>query len=238
MSGRPPNTVGGVGDCTPLTSVNNSANASDIYLPCGLIPDSMFIDAFSLSDRNNQVVPWRRDQISWASDRSVKFQNMTQQYINANPGISLRVPPGLQSLAVPNQQFDMTNEDFIVWMRVAGLPTFRKLYARLENGLPAGDYSLNIQVRYSTQIFGGTKSIVITSTSFIGGYNIFLGVSYIVVGGLCLLLAAIFFVVNLLKPRQLGDPSLLSWNKDASSSVSVIFVLISLCCTVLTFFPS
>ena len=44
------------------------------------------------------------------------------------------------------------NEDFIVWMRTAAMPTFRKLYRKLvltgpttfQNGLPQGNYTLNI----------------------------------------------------------------------------------------------
>lgn len=34
-----------------------------------------------------------------------------------------------------------------------------------------------------------------------GGRNNFLGISYIVVGGLCIVLGAIFTVTHLLKPR-------------------------------------
>lgn len=43
------------------------------------------------------------------------------------------------------------NEDLMVWMRTAALPTFRKLYRRVdhvgvfENGLPAGNYTLRIE---------------------------------------------------------------------------------------------
>ncbi len=44
------------------------------------------------------------------------------------------------------------NEDFIVWMRTAAMPTFRKLYRKLvstnsstfQNGLPRGNYVLTI----------------------------------------------------------------------------------------------
>lgn len=108
-----------------------------------------------------------------------------------------------------------------MWMRVAGLPVFRKLYARLPNGLPAGRYTVNIANKYSTAIFGnGTKSIVVSNTSFIGGYNTFLGYAYIAVGSLCLALALVFFVVNLVKPRKLGDPSLLSWNREGSAVIN------------------
>lgn len=42
------------------------------------------------------------------------------------------------------------NEDFIVWMRTAAFPTFKKLYRRLSrvhyfvDGLPAGNYTFHI----------------------------------------------------------------------------------------------
>ena len=128
------------------------------------------------------------------------------------PNASGTPPPGLVGF-LPPPPFPVTDEDFIVWMRVAGLPTFRKLYAMLPDGLQAGTYTVQINNLYSTQRFAGTKSIVISSTSFIGGYNPFLGYAFIAVGSLCLLLALVFFIVNLVKPRALGDPALLSWNR-------------------------
>lgn len=82
------------------------------------------------------------------------------------------------------------------------------------DGLRNGTYEVQIANNYPTTNFGnGTKSVLVTSTSFIGGKNPFLGYAYIAVGSLCLLLAIVFFVVNLVTPRRLGDPSLLSWNR-------------------------
>jgi hypothetical protein len=49
--------------------------------------------------------------------------------------------------------------------------------------------------------YGGTKSIVISTRTVMGGKNPFLGIAYIVVGGLCIILGAIFTVAHLIKPR-------------------------------------
>ena len=47
------------------------------------------------------------------------------------------------------QWIDMhNNEHFIVWMRTAGLPNFRKLWGRIDEGLEAGSYELWIDNQY------------------------------------------------------------------------------------------
>jgi len=38
----------------------------------------------------------------------------------------------------------MESEHFIVWMRVSGLPHFRKLWGKINNGLKAGTYRITI----------------------------------------------------------------------------------------------
>ena len=38
----------------------------------------------------------------------------------------------------------MILEHFIVWMRTAGLPNFRKLWARIDGDLEAGTYTINV----------------------------------------------------------------------------------------------
>jgi len=45
--------------------------------------------------------------------------------------------PPFPPLFPPSHQ-GVTNEHFIVWMRTAGLPTFRKLYGKIDQDLPAG----------------------------------------------------------------------------------------------------
>lgn len=78
--------------------------------------------------------------------------------------------------------------------------------------------------------YGGTKTLVLSTRTVIGGQNNFLGIAYIVVAALCILLGAIFTARHLIKPRyppnphrlypprcmlicrKLGDHQYLSWN--------------------------
>lgn len=39
---------------------------------------------------------------------------------------------------------DLENEHFVVWMRTAGLPKFRKLWGRVRQDLTPGKYTVEI----------------------------------------------------------------------------------------------
>jgi len=100
----------------------------------------------------------------------------------------------------PVQWLDMEDEHFIVWMRTAGLPNFRKLWGKIDSqDLEAGTYNVEIKNRYKVSDFSGTKSFVLSTTNMLGGRNYFLAVCYIVVGALCIVFAVIFFVAYMRK---------------------------------------
>ena len=93
-------------------------------------------------------------------------------------------------------------EDLIVWMRTAALPTFRKLYGRIYVDLKVNDTIIvRLSNNYNTYSFGGKKRLVLSTATWLGGKNEFLGFAYLIVGGLCIFLAFSFSLLYLIKPR-------------------------------------
>ncbi|XP_041992206.1 ALA-interacting subunit 3-like isoform X3 [Salvia splendens] len=179
-------------------------------VPCGLIAWSLFNDTYTLS-RNDVALPINKKGIAWESDRTHKFGSNVYAKNFQNRSL---IGGGKLIDNIPlNQQ-----EDLLVWMRTAALPNFRKLYGRIETDLEVNEIiKVVIQNNYNTYSFNGKKKLVISTTTWIGGKNDFLGMVYIIVGGVCLLIALVFITVYLIKPRPLGDPSYLSWNKNPAS---------------------
>lgn len=58
---------------------------------------------------------------------------------------------------------------------------------------------------YPVKSFDGTKSVVISTVSWIGGKQPFLGWAYIAAAILCVTLAIAGLVRHLVRPRKLGD---------------------------------
>lgn len=57
-------------------------------------------------------------------------------------------------------------------------------------------YSFYVVLDYPVTSFGGTKRIIISNTSWLGGKNSFLGIAYIVIGMICLILSAVFLLIH------------------------------------------
>lgn len=158
------------------------------------IAKSVFNDTFSLW-RGDTPISLRKSGIAWESDREKKFKNPPPN----TPGI--RVIP------------DLEDEDFIVWMRTAGLPDFKKLYRIIDEDIPQGTYTVRVTAHYPVKSFNGKKHVVLSTTTWIGGKNPFLGYAYIVVGAICFVQGVIFGLKHKVSPRKLGDTKYLEWNK-------------------------
>jgi len=157
------------------------------------------VDTFNITytppGGSESFLDWDETGIAWESDVKEKFKprDISEDETNIGPG----------GFELPR----VNNEHFIVWMRTAGLPDFKKLYARILNtNLKKGTIlHLNILSVFPVNDFEGEKWVVFSTTSPLGGKNDFLGLAYIVVGVLCIILAGIFIAKHLIDPRPLGD---------------------------------
>ncbi|KAI0979092.1 hypothetical protein GJ496_008383 [Pomphorhynchus laevis] len=209
-------------DTTPFRS---PANSSKFYAPAGAIANSMFNDSFTLHCHikhagtiNIVRVPWSNTGIAWQTDIAYKFKNPNTFDNTVKPMYWRKSVFELDPNNPDNNGY--LNQDFIVWMRTAALPSFRKLHRILNrsydaepkfmlfnDSLPSGIYNLSIYYNYPVTSFKGRKLFIISSTSWLGSKNSFLGYAYISVGGICILTGMIFLVLHVNLNDRLGRHS-------------------------------
>ncbi|KAI9364410.1 CDC50/LEM3 family [Zopfochytrium polystomum] len=232
-------------NCNPLASPaqapagsypwTSSFDDGAVIYPCGLIANSYFTDDISdlvpTLPAGRPTVRFLETGIAWPSDAS-KFQRADALAALPNVNTAVFPPPAWVRGFPGGRDFSHgynasnfpdlgTMERFQVWMRPAGLPTFRKLWGRTAAdgpGVAAGRYNVSIVQNFDVTTFGGTKSIVISTVSFLGGKNPFLGAAYVVVGVVCWVLGLVFLLRHMAKPRKLGDYNYLSWNQTPKSA--------------------
>lgn len=137
-------------DCVPFAT-NNETNQP--VAPCGAIANSLFSDDLAVySMKRKERVPVVRTGIAWPSDKSIKFRNPKGELNEAFKGFAKPRDWKMNITMLDPDNPDnngFQNEDLIVWMRTAALPTFRKLYRRINHdvsgyakGLMKGEYLL------------------------------------------------------------------------------------------------
>ena len=150
----------------------------DLAIPCGLIARSFFNDTyFDWTIDGVRFVP-NENNISWETDRRLKYRNVA----NENK----------------KQWHNMTDEHFIVWMRPAALPNFKKLWARIEDKdlIENQELKLTVNNTYNVKKFEGKKYLVLRTVNAFGGKNNKMGLSYIFIGILFIVLGIVFFFGN------------------------------------------
>lgn len=208
-------------DCDPLKLDSATGKA---YYPCGLIANSKFNDTFDTPKRLNPAsgesdyYNMTTKGIAWDSDKELfKKTAYTRDQVVPPPNWRVRYPLGYtEDNDIPDLSQD---EGFMVWMRTAGLPTFSKLAMRNDNEtMTVARYQIDIHdskfaadvtsenctntpADFNVTAYGGTKSILISTRTVMGGKNPFLGIAYVVVGGICIVLGALFTATHLIKPR-------------------------------------
>lgn len=225
-------------DCTPLKG-NDTRKLP--YYPCGLIANSMFNDTFSnpvlqnpsnSSDNTTWTYVMESDEgISWGSDKSLYGEtSYTPEQCLPPPNWQSRYPNGEYTSEYPPPNLKEWGA-FQVWMRTGALPSFSKLYQKnTTEAMRVGWYEIEIDdcmspiqiceslplishLVFPTKEYAGTKSILISKVTVMGGRNSFLAWCFIAVGALCIVLAVVFTLTHMFHPRKLGDHTYLSWNQ-------------------------
>lgn len=142
-------------------------------VPCGLMAKTFFNDSFIFKIGESELI---------VDDKNIAFDKDKKLY-NENPDKS-------------KQWIDMTDEHFLVWMRPAGLPNPKKLWGKINQDLKKGEtIDVFINNNYNVSHYDGKKKIILSNANRFGGKNNFLGISYIVVGGISIL-CAVFFPIG------------------------------------------
>ncbi|EFN56748.1 hypothetical protein CHLNCDRAFT_17454, partial [Chlorella variabilis] len=186
MHDAPP-TASPISACQPFSYLDG--NESLPISPCGQIAANFFNDTFRLLAPGGAELDLDDSAIAWPSDADHLYGPVAAE--NYNPASSPALRGGNTSDLVLN-----ANQHWMVWMRPHSQVAIQKLYGQLNTAIEVGtELTLVVNNRYNTYEFGGPKTVIITTNSWVGGHNNFLGACYIAVGGLCLL-ASLFFVMG------------------------------------------
>uniref|UniRef100_A0A8C1SUK4 Cell cycle control protein n=1 Tax=Cyprinus carpio TaxID=7962 RepID=A0A8C1SUK4_CYPCA len=195
-------------ECEPYRTSDKKSIA-----PCGAIANSLFNDTLELfyihPNGSRIAIHLVKTGIAWWTDKHVKFRNPGEN--NNNLSIVFQDTSKPVNWRKPVYELDPSdpdnngfiNEDFIVWMRTAALPTFRKLYRiiqkKKDNMTPTllpGNYSLEVIYNYPVRSFDGRKRMILSTISWMGGKNPFLGIAYITVGSVCFFLGVVLLIIH------------------------------------------
>ena len=151
---------------------SNNLPRNDIAFPCGLKAKSFFqdvIDTFKISGR---IVDITREDLAYKSDIDSfsKVENDNSHWL------------------------DINNEQFMIWMRVSPFENPRKLWGKIEGVDIKKDSIITVTIN-QTNYKNFDKYLIISTRNVFGGKSSFLGICYIVFGGLCLISGVIFINV-------------------------------------------
>jgi hypothetical protein len=83
------------------------------------------------------------------------------------------------------------DEHFLVWMRPSPFSNPRKLWGRINKDIKQNS-KLEVTFTELKHYYGGNKYIILSTRNIFGGKSMFLGICYIIAGGLSLMASVIF----------------------------------------------
>lgn len=197
--------------CTPwlykdgTSQGDDGFDPSELRYPCGLTARSFFNDTFDLcTDPTCDVKVKTTDNgIALWTDVAHKFNKGDDKLFDQ---------AGSAASYLPSANTLFQDERFIVWMRLSAFPDFDKLYFIInEDMVPGTQYTVRIRDRYPVDDFAGTKAFKISTMTWFGAENLFLGTAYLVVGFIAFVVATTLLTKHLRNPRlpASSDPDII-----------------------------
>jgi hypothetical protein len=136
----------------------------DLADPCGLISKTYF---------NDQFTEWELDGVALKEEELDEEKIAYQSDIDTYKGVANNKDYG---------------EHFLVWMRISPFSNPRKLWGRINKDIKQNSkLKINIDLNYF-----GNRYIILSTRNIFGGKSMFLGICYIIAGGLSLMASVIF----------------------------------------------
>mmetsp|Transcript_11831 Transcript_11831/g.27255 ORF Transcript_11831/g.27255 Transcript_11831/m.27255 type:complete len:1730 (-) Transcript_11831:60-5249(-) len=213
--------TGSFGACWPLETYNETVLGKQetiYYYPCGLGALSMFNDTFQLQDSNSNTVQWSKEGISWRASLKGRYQSQSEAWLRQNcrhlGGYDFSLSGFSDSLknfsGSPSGRYNcwhnVSDEDFMVWMRPAASSSFWKLHRIIPNGLKKGAYTLIVNINFPVASFKGTKGFVLTNANTFGTDPTFVGAMTLAVGCISLVCCAGLLVLFVMFPGAIQKP--------------------------------
>ncbi|KAL4549248.1 hypothetical protein Ndes2526B_g04279 [Nannochloris sp. 'desiccata'] len=193
----------GMSACAPFRyqgatdDANDSLPENGAILPCGQIAHSFFNDSYALA-LNGQGLAIDDTNIAWSGDKDHLYGDVLPINYNIEPAYR-----GGNTSTVPLNQ----NEHWMVWQRPGGRTPVQKLYGKIDQPIPEGSsVQLTVSNKYNTYSFGGSKRVILSTNSWVGGRNMFFA-GYLPCTGRALLFGCLVILRRIRSRIHLEAPS-------------------------------
>jgi len=172
------------GECENSLYNNDFINAGKISNPSSLDPDEV-------------AFPCGLKAKSFFEDKIDKFTISTKEIKITTKDIAYKADIDSFSKVKYDQNkhwHDINDEQFMIWMRISPFENPRKLWGKIENDDIPKDSYIEVKINQASY-YGFDKYIILSTRNVFGGKSSFLGIIYIVFGGLCLISGIVFINV-------------------------------------------
>ena len=152
---------------------NNNINNDDIANPCGLISKTFLNDRF----------------YDWKIDGDTAIEEESEEEIQE---IAYKSDIDTYKGVKENEVLGKNYQHFLVWMRPSPFSNPRKLWGRINKDIKQNS-ELAVKIDYNYNYpFYSNRYIILSTRNIFGGKSMFLGICYIIAGGLSLMASVIF----------------------------------------------